>query len=585
MTSAANCGGCNQVCNGTCSNGVCTTATGTGGTAGGTGAGGAGGTTTACTPLPAITRRLWRLSVEQWQNGVKDLLTLSTAPVLTARGGEAPYAFFSDVTLQVDPDFQFALYQAADATVTALTTAQLNTLAPCSGTTATAQTACAMTFAGSFGQKAFRRPLDATEVTNVMKVYTEAAKADYATGIRMMVEALLISPSFVYRTELGPSTLTADATGKFPDTTLTPYEIASQLGFTFLGSVPDAALLAAAADGSLGTTAGLTTQITRLLGLAAVKANLTGIMIDWFNVRQMFDKPKDTSLLTALAAADQDQTVLENDLYTSTQQLFTNILWNGTGKIDDLLTTTQIVVNKRLATLYPGLTFSGTQPTSNTTFVSATFPASQPRSGILTLPSYLWAQSDPSLNSIVKRGKAIHDDVLCQDPLPPPVDLTTPSAMNVIACKSPDGTMSLSTCDSEILKSDARMMYQPCKSCHTQMDPYSRVLQNFGPIGNYRTADEAGRAIDPSVTFVPNSPLAPQMLSGAPAFAKAVVGSGVLDGCSVQKIASYALGQMIRVYNTCDVQTVRGQTDGTITSLFRQVALANFVRARAGGMQ
>ena len=251
MTSAANCGGCNQVCNGTCTNGVCATATGTGGSAG-SGAGGAGGTTTPCTPLPAITRRLWRISVEQWQNGVKDLLALSTAPVLTARGGEAAYAFFSDVTLKVDPDFQFALYQAADAAVTALTTAQLNTLAPCSGTTATAQTACAMTFARSFGQKAFRRPLDSTEVTNVMKVYTQGAKADYATGIRMMIEALLISPSFVYRTELGPSTLTADATGNFPDTTLTPYEVASQLGFPFLGSVPDAALLAAAADGSLG---------------------------------------------------------------------------------------------------------------------------------------------------------------------------------------------------------------------------------------------------------------------------------------------------------------------------------------------
>jgi hypothetical protein len=563
--------------------------TGTAGSSGpgtaGSGTGGAGGTGAACTSLAPITRRLWRLSVEQWGNAVRDLLSLPSAPVLTSRGGEADYAFFSDVTLQVDADMQFAMYQAADAAATALTTAQINTLAPCTGTTATAQTACAMSFVQSFAPKAYRRPVDASEVTALMTVYNTAAMQDYPTGIRMLVEAMLISPSFVYRTELGPSTLTADSTGKYPDTTLTPYEIAAQLAFMFTGSIPDAALTAAAADGSLATTDGLTTQIDRLLTLPAAQANITGIMIDWFNVRQMFDKTKDTSLLAALSTADQDQMGLTNDLYTSTQQLFTNILWNGSGKIDELLTTQQFFVNTRLATLYPGLTFSGAQPTSNTTFVSATWPSSQTRSGIVTLPSYLWAQSDPSLTSIVKRGKAIHDDVLCQDPLPPPVDLTTPAAMNVIACKSPDGTTALSTCDSEVLKSDARLMYQPCTACHSQMDPYARVLQNFGPIGNYRTVDEAGRAINPSVTFVPTSPLAPQMVSGAPAFVQALLTSGVFDGCAAQKLTSYAIGAMIRTYNVCDVNAIRSQTDGTVTSLFRTVAQASFLRARAGGMQ
>ena len=43
---------------------------------------------------------------------------------------------------------------------------------------------------------------------------------DYATGISLMIQAVLTSPSFVYRTELGPTTLTADASGKYPDTTL-----------------------------------------------------------------------------------------------------------------------------------------------------------------------------------------------------------------------------------------------------------------------------------------------------------------------------------------------------------------------------
>ena len=74
-----------------------------------------------------------------------------------------------------------------------------------------------------------------------------------------------------------------------------------------------------------------------------------------------------------------------------------SILWSGSGKIDDLLTSQTVYVNQRLATLYPGLTYSGGKaPTSDSTFVAATWPASQGRSGILTQPSYLWAASDPA---------------------------------------------------------------------------------------------------------------------------------------------------------------------------------------------
>ncbi len=558
---------------------------------GGTSSVGAGGSSTTgiagagmpgCTALPAIPRRLWRLSSEQYGEAVKDLLGLAAAPVLTNRGGEAAYAFFSDASLGVDENFQFALYQASQAVLTQVAP-RINVIAPCAGTTAPAQTACATTFAQTFGAKAFRRPLDAAEVTNLINVYTQAATQDYNTGIGQMIQALIISPSFVYRAELGPATLAADASGKFPDTTLTPFEVASQLGFLFLGSVPDVGLTAAATDGSLGTLAGVTAQVNRLLGLPAVKANLTGIIIDWFNVRQMYDKTKDTALLSALSAADRDQTGINDDLLTSTRQFVDDLLWTNGGKIDELFKSQKIFVNKKLATLYPDLTFAGGAPPDNATFLGATWPASQGRIGMLTQPGFLWSASDPSLTSIVKRGKQIHDDVICQDPLPPPVDLTTPAAVNVISCKSPDGTTTLSPCDSEILKSNARMMYAPCVNCHSQMDPYARVLQSFGPIGNYRTVDEVGRTIDSSVTFVPSSPLAPQTASGSTDFSRELVASGVANACSVQKIASYAIGSMIRTYNTCEIQDLRTKVDGTIASLFREVALATFTRARQGG--
>ncbi|HVY36845.1 MAG TPA: DUF1592 domain-containing protein [Polyangia bacterium] len=553
---------------------------------GGSGTTGSGGNGTACTPLPSIPRRLWRLSVEQWGAAVQTLLNLKSAPVLSSRGGEQAFAFFSDSTLGVDNAMQFDMYNQAEAVLTTIDSSVTTTIAPCTGTTASAQTTCANTFVSSFAQKAFRRPLDSNEVTNLMKVYAQGAMQDYKTGIKLMIEAIIISPSFIYRTELGP-TATADASGKYPDTTMTPYEVASQLGFTLLGTLPDADLLAAAANGSLGTTAGISTQIDRLLALPAVQANLTNIVLGWFNISQLFSKTKDTALISKLPMSEQDLSGIESDLFTSTQQFVNSVLWGGSGKIDDLMTSQTVYVNQRLATLYPNVTFNGGKaPTSDSTFVAGTWAASEGRSGILTQPGYLWSASDPAATSIVKRGKGIHDNVMCQDSLGSPVDLSTPMAVAVINCTNPSapaGTAPDSSCDSEILKSNARMTYQPCKTCHSQMDPYSRVLQNFGPIGNYRTVDEAGRPIDTSVTFVPTSPLAGTTLSGAQAFTKALVSSGVIDGCSVQQMSNYAMGASIQKYNTCEINAIRSQTDGTIKSLFKNVLLASFMRARTGG--
>ena len=134
--------------------------------------------------------------------------------MLSNRGGEAAYAFFSDATLGVDQDFQFALYQSSQNDVLPAIASKITTLAPCTGTTAAAQTDVRADVRQSLGAKAFRRPLDTTEVTNLMAVYDQGVMTDYATGISLVVQAMITSPSFIYRTELGPTTLAADASGQ-----------------------------------------------------------------------------------------------------------------------------------------------------------------------------------------------------------------------------------------------------------------------------------------------------------------------------------------------------------------------------------
>jgi hypothetical protein len=572
--------------------------------AGGSGAVGApDGGTAACTPLGPIPRRLWRLSVEQWGSAVQALLGLPTAPVLLSRGGEATFGLRDDASLSVDESMLYDMYNLLDGVTAQIDPTIATTLAPCAGTTAEAQTACATSFVKTFASLAYRRPLADDEVSDLMTVYQQGSSTSYNAGIELVMKAVLASPSFLFRTELGPRTLTADAHGNFPDTTLTPYEIAGQLSFTLLGNLPDAPLMAAAADGSLATTAGVQDQIKRLLALPAVQAHLTDVVLDWLGVDVLPAETKDLGLLSAVSPAPSAQEVsaIESDLWTSAERFVGSILWSGSGKLDELLTSQAVYLNARLAKLYPDATV-GQAPADDTTFVAGTWPAAEARSGLFTQPSYLWAVSDPARSSIVKRGKSIHDDFVCQDPVGPPVDLSDMAAMNVLACKSPDGAHTLSTCDSEILTSDARVAYQPCQGCHVQLDLYARVLQNFGPIGNYRTTDEAGRAIDPSATFVgtqppvpvmglpngisvPGSPLAPRMVTGPQGLAAALVATGVFDGCAAQRMLGAAIGSRIYTYDTCELGPIRAAADGTIKSLFITLLSPDFMRARAGGPQ
>src|SRR3954467_4099473 len=128
--------------------GGATTTSGASGASGATSpsAGNAGsGSGSSCSSLAPVTRRLWRLSVEQYQSAVKDLLGLPSAPLLTNRGGEAQWAFFGDASLGVDDSFEYALYQVVDGilpSIPASVTACQSGEAP---------TACATRIANSLG--------------------------------------------------------------------------------------------------------------------------------------------------------------------------------------------------------------------------------------------------------------------------------------------------------------------------------------------------------------------------------------------------------------------------------------------------
>jgi hypothetical protein len=431
-------------------------------------------------------------------------------------------------------------------------------------------------------------------VVNLMNVYDQGRMQDFNTGIGLMIQALLQSPSFLFRAELGGAPDPAAGT-----TTLTPYEVATQLGYTFLNSTPDAPLLAAAADGSLGTEKGVATQVDRLLKTDAVKQNIDSVVVSWFNVPQLVIKTKDPSLIpdavASMVPAGQDvQATLESDILTSTTDFVDDVVWKGSGLVNELLTSNKLFVNQRLAALY-GLPYGDPSAARADGFVGV--PDSQPRAGMITQPGFIWSLSDPATTSIVHRGKEIHDYVVCGNALkpPPPGLLSSPAIIQLLAMLP-----------TELDKANYRLGDPFCSSCHQSMDSYGLMLEKLDPVGNHRTmyaaADNDPDPITETVDFSQFPKAAPLStpITGPVAFAQAIVDNHEFTDCAAMMMTSYALGRFavatvpdpedatstITVNNTCEVGGVRGQfnrSDGKLSTLLKQVATAAFVQSRRGG--
>jgi hypothetical protein len=209
---------------------------------------------------PLIPQRLWRLSNGQYSNAVRDLLAIPTGPTVTG-GGESLFSFFSADTETVSDALAFSYAQAAED---AAAKSDPRALAPCAA--GLSADACAGQFIEKFLSRAFRRPATAAELAAMMGVYQAGTPDGYDGAIRLVIEATLQSPSFVYRSELGQRSTPELAN-------LTSYEVASELSFLFLDSGPDDALWTAAAANELETPEGVSKQIDhRQLRVALARA-------------------------------------------------------------------------------------------------------------------------------------------------------------------------------------------------------------------------------------------------------------------------------------------------------------------------
>jgi hypothetical protein len=510
----------------------------------GTGAGtGTAGGTAACIPSASLApARVWRLTDVQYVNVVAQVFGVRVPSEVTAADAKpADFTNFSEAPeLTVQSSTVTAYQKAAHAAATAAVAANLSIFLPCGGAPSDA---CVEGFIRNRVSRAFGRLVTDDEVQDLVAMYHVGLGESAAAGARMIIEATLQSPSFLYRTELGPQA----AGGPTAKVTLTPFELASAVSFALSDSVPDDELWGHAVDGSLAKPSVLAQQVDRLLATTAVHANLGKQAGYWLGVEKLQSiVPKNTTIFPAWTPS------VQQDLYSSARLFVQDLM--GSGTMDDLFSSRRMYVNANLANVYgiAGVTSADLQP------IEVQAPGRD--AGIFTQPAVLAAWSHPDRGDAVHRGLFIYNAFVCGPSIPPP-----PANAQTVAATFP------ADASQRELATLRATNAAGCGACHGLFDPLGLVTENYDPIGRYVTTDDKGQPIDSSATLKNLGPDLDGPVSGlGDVVAKLKAGRRATD-CASRNLAAVVLGRSVATDTSCAFAAVKDHfaQSGSFADYFR----------------
>lgn len=416
---------------------------------------------------PARTVRVARLTHTQWANSAQELLRLDAPPTTQAQGfradpAQSGFLFDNEArTLSVDESLWGAYQRAASelAGQVATTPAKLSRLLPPVASTAEER---ARTFVEEFGLRAHRRPLTAEEVEAYLALYHKGPQAysgmpAFEAGIRLLLEAFLQSPHFLYRVEQS----TQLKGGRVP---LNDHEVASRLSYALWNSMPDDALFAAAREGRLRNREGVIEQAKRMLQDPRARG-----VVDAFH-RTVFDVPRYASIKPSSTRYPGVSTRLAEYAARENSLFVGDVVFEKQGGYSDLLTSSSTFVNDELARIY------GLSGTFGTDFVRVSLDSSQ-RRGVLTQVGFLASHATSVNPDPIHRGVFLSERIICQKIGAPPADIPP---------LPPAGGRT----NREVVESHTEVAGTACASCHaTLINPLGFPFENFDAIGGYRTTD------------------------------------------------------------------------------------------------
>jgi hypothetical protein len=341
-----------------------------------------------------------------------------------------------------------------------------------------------------FTAHAYRRPLTTAEETGLIEYYRALRtrnQLSHEDALRDVIVSVLMSPDFLYRLDLTDtvkSTLRPVALKTSSSEPLSDYALASRLSYFLWASMPDDELLRHAAAGDLQRPSVLLAQTRRMLKDPRTSGLATEFTGNWLSFRQ-FETNN---------SVDRERFPTFNDnlreaMFEEPVHYMQDIVLNNRSVLD-LIYGNYTFVNPPLAKHYG---MPDVQGDANT-WVRVDDADHYGRGGILPMAVFMTQNSPGLRTSPVKRGNWVVQRVLgIRVPPPPPVVPELPS----------DESKS----DLPVREMLARHRANPiCAACHAKFDSFGLAFEGYGPVGDARTKDLAGRPVDTAVIYPDGTP-------------------------------------------------------------------------------
>lgn len=413
----------------------------------------------ACDPALEVFAppRVWRLTRRQYDATVADLLGDKSKLATQFQPESITHFGFSNDSdaLRIGSVEVFELERAAQTLAKATSLQRLHLVFPCASTELN-DPACVQQFLEEFGRRTFRRPLEPAEVEAYRALYQQGVSLGSASsaGVRAVIEAMLQSPHFLYRSELGDGQV--DSQGRVR---LAPYELASALAYTLIGTTPDDELLDAAEAGLLATREQVEAQARRLIESPRGREGMVEFYRQLFGFASLERAEKIPERFPSFPQA-------KPAMFEELDRFVAHVLFEDDARWETLLTAPYTFLNGALADVY-----GVPAPAQDWSEVDISGVG---RSGILTMPGVMAAMAYPEEISIAKRGLMVRTRLLCQMIPDPP-----PDAFNDVPAPV-DG-------QTERDQLEGATEGDGCQGCHALFNPLGFAFDSFDAMGSLRT--------------------------------------------------------------------------------------------------
>jgi hypothetical protein len=465
------------------------------------------------TPIPvgsdgskAGPRDLRRLSVREYDNSMRDIFALGDDWPGSGLSPDpsSPIGFDNDSSLLVvDAAGAQRFAEAAERVADAILSRGLSAVAGC----ATLDRGCAASVVDTFAPRLFRHALADADRQRYLGAFDGmvAAQATPADALKWTLVALLDSPHFLYRSEIGAPA------GSYTFA-LTGEELATALAYDFSASPPSPELLERGRRGELDSAEARVAVARALLDSPRGHALVQSFLERWLSYRDVMALAKDTNLVPSFAT-------LRPDMAEETHRVLEHLFYETGGNVASLFTSSETFLSSALASHY-GLS-APAQP-----FGLVQRPPEQ-AIGILAHASILSRFALTDSTSPPQRGAFVRRRLLCQTLPPPPPNVGQPP--------TPQPGVTTRQRYEQVTASTT------CSGCHAKINDIGFALENFDTAGRWRTMDQ-GQLIDASGQIVQFGTQPDAHFANARELAQALAHSPDVAACVGSRMSSYAFG-------------------------------------------